>query len=33
MLKNNISEETIKKITKVKKQEIERIKKEMNNLS
>jgi len=33
MLKNKMSEKTIIKITKVKKQEIERIKKEMNRLS
>lgn len=29
MLKNNISEETIKKITKVKKEELQRLKKEI----
>lgn len=31
MLKNNISEETIKKITKVKKEELQRLKKEIKN--
>lgn len=31
MLKNNISEETIKKITKVKKEELQRLKREIKN--